>query len=83
MYVYEYIDAFEYLNLSIFYRRLKQALPHMHDSPGSDPMLSFRAQKQFNAASKSPNMCSEFYTGWLTHWGENMANTSSMEVCPC
>ena len=23
---------------------------------------------------------SEYYTGWLTHWGESMANTSSAEV---
>lgn len=48
--------------------------------PGSDPSGSFRAQKQFNAPGKSPNMCSEFYTGWLTHWGEGMANTSSADV---
>eukprot|EP01129_Flabellula_baltica_P011043 TRINITY_DN4755_c0_g1_i1.p1 TRINITY_DN4755_c0_g1~~TRINITY_DN4755_c0_g1_i1.p1 ORF type:complete len:628 (+),score=123.08 TRINITY_DN4755_c0_g1_i1:1051-2934(+) len=48
--------------------------------PGSDPSSSFNAMKQFNPQGKSPNFCSEYYTGWLTHWGENMANTSSAEV---
>jgi len=45
--------------------------------PGSNPQTSFDAQKQFNAVGMSPPMCSEFYSGWLTHWGEKMANTSS------
>ena len=35
------------------------------------------AQKAFNPVGKSPFFCSECYTGWLTHWGENGANTSS------
>eukprot|EP01116_Phalansterium_solitarium_P004340 TRINITY_DN1532_c0_g1_i1.p1 TRINITY_DN1532_c0_g1~~TRINITY_DN1532_c0_g1_i1.p1 ORF type:complete len:820 (-),score=80.06 TRINITY_DN1532_c0_g1_i1:93-2552(-) len=48
--------------------------------PGSDPASSFAAQKQFNAPGKSPNFCSEYYTGWLTHWSEQMANTSSSQV---
>ncbi|KAK9836149.1 hypothetical protein WJX81_004982 [Elliptochloris bilobata] len=37
---------------------------------------AFGTQKSFNAPGKSPAMCSEFYTGWLTRWGEAMANTS-------
>lgn len=32
-----------------------------------------------NSPGKSPPFCSEFYTGWLTHWGEAMANTSTGE----
>ena len=48
--------------------------------PGSDPSGSFNAQKQFNAPGYSPNMCSEYYTGWLTHWGEQMANTSTASL---
>jgi hypothetical protein len=51
-----------------------------HTRPGN-PLPSFNAQKKFNPPGKSPNMCSEYYTGWLTHWGETMANTSSMNVC--
>ena len=35
------------------------------------------AQKQFNDPGLSPMFCSECYTGWLTHWGETGANTSS------
>ena len=35
------------------------------------------AQKQFNEPGLSPMFCSECYTGWLTHWGEAGANTSS------
>jgi beta-galactosidase len=48
--------------------------------PGSDAAAAFAAQKEFNPAGMSPPMCTEFYTGWLTHWGESMANTSSAEV---
>ncbi len=44
-------------------------------------MESFNAQKLFNPKGKSPNICTEFYTGWLTHWGEGMANTSSAQAC--
>lgn len=48
--------------------------------PGSDPASSFAAQKQFNPPGQSPNMCSEFYTGWISHWRAPQANTSSAEV---
>jgi len=48
--------------------------------PGSDPMTSFNAQNLFNPPGLSPPMCTEYYTGWLTHWGETMANTSSADV---
>ena len=34
-------------------------------------------QKRLNVEGLSPPMCTEFYTGWLTHWGEPMARTSS------
>ncbi|EIE22122.1 hypothetical protein COCSUDRAFT_1093, partial [Coccomyxa subellipsoidea C-169] len=37
---------------------------------------AFSQQRAMNAPGKSPPMCSEFYTGWLTRWGEKMANTS-------
>ncbi|CAM6096522.1 unnamed protein product [Calypogeia fissa] len=36
---------------------------------------AFRLQKLFNLPGKSPPMSSEFYTGWLTHWGEPLAKT--------
>ncbi|KAI7843402.1 hypothetical protein COHA_003000 [Chlorella ohadii] len=42
-----------------------------------DPSSAFAAQAAMNAPGKSPPFCSEFYTGWLTHWGEAMANTST------
>ncbi|KAL9235469.1 hypothetical protein vseg_010227 [Gypsophila vaccaria] len=37
----------------------------------------FKLQKEFNAPGKSPPLSSEFYTGWLTHWGEKMAKTDA------
>ena len=40
-----------------------------------DPVKAFAQQKKANQAGRSPPMDSEFYTGWLTHWGEQMANT--------
>ena len=45
-----------------------------------NPQTCWDAQKAFNPPGMSPNMCSEFYTGWLTHWGEAMANTSAAGV---
>lgn len=42
------------------------------------PEEYFATQKTMNPPGKSPPMDSEFYTGWLSHWGEGMANTSSV-----
>jgi len=47
---------------------------------GGDFNTSFAAQKQFNPPGLSPPFISEFYTGWLTHWSENSANTSSTDL---
>jgi len=35
------------------------------------PGVTFRAQHGMNERGKSPNMCSEIYTGWMTRWGED------------
>ncbi len=45
--------------------------------PSQDLLRAFSLQQLFNPPGMSPPMCSEFYTGWLTHWGEVMANTSA------
>ncbi|KAL6780686.1 hypothetical protein ACKKBF_B12155 [Auxenochlorella protothecoides x Auxenochlorella symbiontica] len=42
-----------------------------------NPEADFAVQKSLNAPGLSPPFNSEFYSGWLTHWGESMANTSS------
>lgn len=44
---------------------------------GDDPWPIFELQKEFNAPGKSPPLSAEFYTGWLTHWGEKIANTGA------
>ncbi|KAL2332273.1 hypothetical protein Fmac_019854 [Flemingia macrophylla] len=44
---------------------------------GDDPWPIFKLQKEFNAPGKSPPLSSEFYTGWLTHWGEKFAKTDA------
>ncbi|KAL8122854.1 beta-galactosidase 17 [Apium graveolens] len=44
---------------------------------GDDPWPIFELQKEFNAPGKSPPLSAEFYTGWLTHWGENIARTDA------
>ncbi|KAJ4848084.1 Beta-galactosidase 17 [Turnera subulata] len=44
---------------------------------GDDPWPIFRLQKEFNAPGKSPPLSAEFYTGWLTHWGEKIASTDA------
>jgi len=44
--------------------------------PGSDTG-NCAAMAQYNPPGMNPCMDSEYYTGWLTHWGENMANTSA------
>ncbi|KAK4719154.1 hypothetical protein R3W88_017492 [Solanum pinnatisectum] len=46
-------------------------------STGEDPWPNFKLQKEFNAPGKSPPLSTEFYTGWLTHWGEHIANTDA------
>jgi beta-galactosidase len=43
----------------------------------SDPASTWAAQKGFNPPGASPFLCAELYPGWLTHWGEPMANTSA------
>jgi hypothetical protein len=47
------------------------------DGGPSDGSGIFNAMKQFNPTGMSPGINSEDYTGWLTHWGEHMANQSS------
>jgi beta-galactosidase len=42
-----------------------------------NPQTCIDAQRAFNAPGMSPFFCSECYTGWLTHWGEGGANTST------
>ncbi|KAL3511678.1 hypothetical protein ACH5RR_024395 [Cinchona calisaya] len=44
---------------------------------GDDPSPIFALQKKFNEPGKSPPLSAEFYTGWLTHWGEKIASTSA------
>lgn len=44
---------------------------------GDDPWPIFKLQKEFNMPGKSPPLSAEFYTGWLTHWGEKIANTGA------
>ncbi|KAG8362986.1 hypothetical protein BUALT_BualtUnG0016800 [Buddleja alternifolia] len=44
---------------------------------GDDPWPIFELQKEFNEQGKSPPICTEFYTGWLTHWGEKIASTGA------
>ncbi|KAJ8755751.1 hypothetical protein K2173_024295 [Erythroxylum novogranatense] len=44
---------------------------------GDDPWPIFKLQKKFNAPGKSPPLSAEFYTGWLTHWGEKIAETDA------
>uniref|UniRef100_A0A5B7BUK6 Beta-galactosidase n=1 Tax=Davidia involucrata TaxID=16924 RepID=A0A5B7BUK6_DAVIN len=46
-------------------------------STGDEPWPIFKLQKEFNAPGKSPPLSAEFYTGWLTHWGEDIAQTDA------
>jgi hypothetical protein len=41
---------------------------------------TWNAQKRFNPTGKSPFLCSEMYTGWLTHWGENYSAVATKQV---
>ncbi|KAF9616972.1 hypothetical protein IFM89_033042 [Coptis chinensis] len=44
---------------------------------GDDPWPIFKLQQEFNPPGRSPPLSSEFYTGWLTHWGEKIAETDA------
>uniref|UniRef100_A0ACD5U0X7 Uncharacterized protein n=1 Tax=Avena sativa TaxID=4498 RepID=A0ACD5U0X7_AVESA len=46
-------------------------------STGDNPWPIFRLQKQYNFPGKSAPLTAEFYTGWLTHWGESIATTDA------
>ncbi|XP_003568002.1 beta-galactosidase 8 isoform X1 [Brachypodium distachyon] len=46
-------------------------------STGDDPWPIFRLQKEYNFPGKSAPLTAEFYTGWLTHWGESIATTDA------
>ncbi|EMS49254.1 Beta-galactosidase 8 [Triticum urartu] len=46
-------------------------------STGDDPWPIFRLQKKYNLPGKSAPLSAEFYTGWLTHWGESIATTDA------
>ncbi|KAJ8637854.1 hypothetical protein MRB53_012121 [Persea americana] len=46
-------------------------------STGEKPWPIFELQKKFNAPGRSPPLSAEFYTGWLTHWGERIATTGA------
>lgn len=52
-------------------------------STGENPWPIFELQKRYNAPGKSPPLSSEFYTGWLTHWGEANAKTSATYTADC
>ena len=46
--------------------------------PGMNVSLSLRGQSSMNPPGLNPGMCSEFYSGWYTYWGQAGAtNTSS------
>lgn len=48
--------------------------------PKTDLEASFGLQQRYNSPGRSAPLCSEYYTGWLTHWGEQMANTSTEAI---
>ena len=48
--------------------------------PGNDIQASIDGQSKMNPADSNPLMCTEYYTGWLTHWGEDIASTSTQEM---
>ena len=45
--------------------------------PGVDAAWAQSKADELNPAGLRPPLDSEFYSGWLTHWGELMANTST------
>jgi hypothetical protein len=58
--------------------QLEGVFPTVDFGPGVDPAYAFSVQRQFTTG---PLYNSEFYTGWLTHWGEpSMASTNTSVV---
>lgn len=45
-----------------------------------DAEQAFALQKSFNAKGKSPSLIAEFYTGWLTHWTEEITTTDAQQT---
>jgi beta-galactosidase len=47
---------------------------------GSDPASAFALQKEYNPPGMAPSLTAEFYTGWLSHWGERLAHTDALST---
>jgi beta-galactosidase len=47
---------------------------------GEDPASAFALQKRYNPPGKSPPLSAEFYTGWLSHWGEKLSKTDAKKT---
>jgi hypothetical protein len=45
-----------------------------------DVLGAFQAQRRWNQDGFAPLFSAEYYPGWLTHWGEKMANRPSRQV---
>ncbi|KAJ3669603.1 hypothetical protein LUZ60_011553 [Juncus effusus] len=41
---------------------------------------AFEIQKKYNLPGNSPPLSTEFYTGWLTHWRENLSTTDAFST---
>ena len=48
--------------------------------PGTDLSIPADGQGKMNPPSSNPLMCTEYYTGWLTHYGEDIAVTSTQDL---
>lgn len=48
--------------------------------PGTDLSSSIDGQTAMNSENKNPLMCTEYYSGWLTHFGEDIAMTDTASM---
>ncbi|CAG5132937.1 unnamed protein product, partial [Candidula unifasciata] len=59
--------------------KVKGAYATVDFGPGDDPEGCFKAQKFVEP--QGPKVNSEFYTGWLDHWGDPHSTGDSTSVC--
>jgi hypothetical protein len=65
------------LLLLLLFAFKQQQQQQINNPTRTSAVLVFMCLHRFNPPGKSPPFCVEYYTGWLTHWGEVMTNTST------
>ena len=66
-----------YMNMNLGSLKGGSVLTLPDFGPGLNSSVVWPMQEKMNLPGLSPRMVTEFYVGWITRWGNDVANTSS------